>query len=82
MSQSDVPALPKINDVPGFVRRIEIDRKLDAEHVGQPYRHIRVAGKIKIQLQRIGQRIQPSRKHRKIPGMRKPNFHHVRQRVS
>src|ERR1700686_4786434 len=51
-----MPSPPEIDDVRGLVWRVEIDRKLQSEHAGEAERHVRVAGKVEIELQRISER--------------------------
>ena len=50
-----MPALPERGDVTGLVGAVEIQRKFDVQHAGQPDRHVGVAGKVEVDLQRIGQ---------------------------
>ena len=57
--QRHVPAAPEVDDVRGPVRRIEICGKLDAEHAGQPDRHLGIAGEIEIDLERVGEHAGP-----------------------
>ena len=54
-----MPATPKVTDALCLVGRVEIQRKPNAEKPSDPDRHVRVAGKIKIQLKRIGERANP-----------------------
>src|SRR6187402_3060376 len=54
--QRHVPTTPEVADVARLVGRIEVQRQLNAEHARQADRHVRVAGEIEVQLQRVGQR--------------------------
>ena len=44
----------------------EIFRKVETEHPSQPHRHIRISGKIKINLHPEGENPQPGHEHRPI----------------
>ena len=57
--QRDVPAPPEFDDVDRLVGRVEIEWQEDAEHARQADCHIRIAGKVEIQLQRVAQRTTP-----------------------
>src|ERR1700733_6204659 len=57
--QRHVPTLPEVDDASGLVGRIEVQRKLHAEHTGDPDCHIGVAGKIEVKLQRVAQNRRP-----------------------
>ena len=58
-----MPAAVIIDDAVGLERREEIDRQFKAEHSGEAKSHVRIAGKIEIELRHIGQRTDP-RLHR------------------
>ena len=51
--ERDVPAPPEIPDGLCHVGKLEVFEKLEAEHFAHPNRHVRVAGEIKIDLERI-----------------------------
>ena len=52
--QADVPALPELADVAGDVRQVEVALELVAERVRAADRHVRIAGKVEVDLQRVG----------------------------
>jgi hypothetical protein len=54
-----VPPPPEVTNRNGAIRRIEIQRQRQTEHQAQADRHIRIAGKIEIDLQRISHRRGP-----------------------
>ena len=54
-----VPAPPEFRDVCRLVGRGEIQRQHDAEHPREADRHVRVAGKIKVELERVCERAAP-----------------------
>ena len=58
-----MPARPEFNDVPRFEGTVEIGRQTDPEQKTQTDRHIGIAGKIEIDLKRIGHRARPRRSH-------------------
>ena len=58
-----MPTAVIIDDAVGLERREEIDRQFKAEHSGEAKSHVRIAGKIEIELRHIGQRTDP-RLHR------------------
>ena len=59
--QRDVPAPPEIPDGLRGVGKIEIFDEREAEHFAQPDRHVRVAGEIEIDLQRVATDAEPRR---------------------
>ena len=52
--QGHMPAAPELDDALRLVGREEIHREADPEHQRQADRHVGIAGKIEIQLKRIG----------------------------
>ena len=54
-----MPTAPEINDAQGLVWRIEIQWQSDGKHAGKADGHIRIAGEIKINLERISDRPAP-----------------------
>ena len=50
-----MPAAPEIHQTVRFVGRIEVYRQFDPDQQCQTVSHIRVAGKVKVKLQRISQ---------------------------
>ena len=54
-----MPAPPEFRDALRDVRIIEVLQKLKAEHPPETDGHIRVAGKIKVELERKGERAEP-----------------------
>src|SRR6266851_8126354 len=50
-----MPAAPKFDDALRLIGRIEIERQRDAKNGGNAYRHIGITGKIKIDLQCVGE---------------------------
>ena len=59
LRQRHVPAPPEIDDRGRLVGRVEVQRQEDAKHQRDPDRHVGIAGKIEIKLERIGQRADP-----------------------
>ena len=60
--QRDVPAAPEFGDRLGDVGIVEIERKIDADHQAEADRHIRVAGKVEIDLQRVADVSEPGQR--------------------
>ncbi|MPM24677.1 hypothetical protein SDC9_71161 [bioreactor metagenome] len=63
-----MPARPEVDDARGLVGRVEVERELDAEHLGQAQRHVGVAREVEINLQRIAQAGGPRPPHLQIAG--------------
>ena len=61
--QRDVPSAPKILNVAGFVRGIEVDGQANVQNQRRAHRHVAITAEIQIKLHRIAQR-------------RRPCFHH------
>jgi len=59
--QRDVPTRPEIDDAGGLVRRTEIQREANAEHLREAERHVGIPGEVEIELQRIGDARAPRR---------------------
>ena len=57
-----MPAPPEIGDAGGHVWQVEVGRAGKAHHLAQTVAHLRIAGKIEIQLQRIGEDAQPGQR--------------------
>ena len=64
-AERDVPAPPQLDDAARSQRRVEVQRQQDAEHARDADRHIRIAGEIEIDLERVGERAAP---RRQVPG--------------
>src|SRR3546814_5141197 len=64
--QGHVPTPPEIGDADSLIRRMEIQRQLDAEYPRGADGHVGIAGEIKIELERIGKN--------SLPGTQKMNF--------
>ena len=79
--QRHVPALPVVDDALGLVRRVEVQREAQVEHARQPDRHVGVAGKVEVELQRIGQRDAPGREQRQQVRMREARRHGSGNRI-
>ena len=58
-TQGNVPAPPEIHDARGLVRRVEVFRQAKAEHEAKADGHIRIAGKVEVELEGIAERSQP-----------------------
>ena len=58
-AQGHVPAPPEVHDARGPVGRGKILRQAQAQHEGGPHGHVRIAGKIEIDLESIAQGPQP-----------------------
>ncbi len=57
--QRDVPSPPELGERAGNIGRIEILPQPEAEHAGEPDRHVGVAGKIEIDLHRKAGEAEP-----------------------
>src|SRR5216110_1355787 len=55
-----MPAAPELADIDRLIGRIEVERQPHAEQARQSDRHVGVAGKIEIDLQRVGERRRPT----------------------
>ena len=58
-SQRDVPPPPEFGDGLGDIRVVKVTHKFKAQHPPQPYSHIGITGKIKVDLERKGDDAQP-----------------------
>ena len=56
-----MPAAPEIIDGAGNVGVVEVLQEMEAKHAPQADGHVRIAGKIKVDLQRVGSHPQPGR---------------------
>ena len=54
-----MPAAPKIRDAFGFVGRVEIQRKANAEEAGDADRHVGISREVEIELEGIGESADP-----------------------
>ena len=57
--QRDVPAPPELLHRVGDVRLAEVLREAEAEHPAEPDRHVRVAGEVEVDLQRVADDPEP-----------------------
>ena len=53
--QGDMPPLPEVRRGKRLIRGVEIDRQIEVEQLSQPYRHIGITGKVKIDLEGISE---------------------------
>ena len=58
-----MPAPPEFRDRPGLVGIVEVLQEPEAEQPSQADGHVGIAGEIKVDLEREGQRAQPRRDH-------------------
>ena len=58
--QRDVPAPPEVLYIRGLVGGIKVPRQMDIEEQRTAYGHVAVAGKVKVELERIGDALQGS----------------------
>ena len=72
--QGDVPAAPKIPEGLGDVGVIKILKKLEAEHLSQPHGHVRVTGKVEIDLQGVADRPKPGIRRGQLAGRQRENL--------
>ena len=70
LRQADVPAAPELGDRARPIGQTEIARERKAERDAKPDRHVRVAGEIEIDLDRVGRKPEPgfgeARQHRLV----------------
>src|SRR5690349_3006504 len=66
-----MPASPEFDDIDGFIRRMKIERQNDAKHSREADGHVRVAGKIKIQLKAVAQGADPGLEKCKLNSFRR-----------
>ena len=64
-----MPPSPEFGDAAGNIGIIKILQKVEAEHPAQTDGHIRIARKVKIDLEGISQQPQPGRQHRHGGGL-------------
>ncbi len=62
-AQGHVPAAPEFGGASGNIGIVEVFREFESEHFSQTDGHVRVAGEIKINLQRVRQRAEPGGGH-------------------
>ena len=55
-----MPAPPEVRDVLGLERRVEVLREPEAEQPGEADGHVRVAGEVEVELERIADRRRPA----------------------
>ncbi len=58
-AQRDMPSAPELGDTLTDIGIVEVLEELKAEHVAQTARHIRVAGKVKVDLEGISDDADP-----------------------
>ena len=58
-AQGHVPAAPEVHDTRGLVGRGKILRQAQAQHEGGPHGHVRITGKVEIDLEGVAQGPQP-----------------------
>ena len=63
-----MPAPPEVLDRTGDIGVVEVLHELEAQHAAQSDRHVRVTGKVKVYLQRVGHRAQPGQAAGKLSG--------------
>ena len=62
-AERNMPAAPELRYACGDIRIVEIFAKTESENASESYRHIRIPGKIKIDVQHICRGIQPIKQH-------------------
>ena len=62
-----MPPPPEFGDAPGDIGVVEVAHELKAQHPSQAYRHIRIAGEVKVDLDGKGQHAQPGPGHGQVP---------------
>ena len=58
-AKRDVPSPPKVGNTAGNIWIVECLDEMETENLSQPYRHIGIPGKIKVNLECIGDRAKP-----------------------
>src|SRR5258706_12737419 len=66
-----MPAAPEVDDVLRLVGRIEIQRQLHTEDTRQTDRHVGVARKIEVELERVGECTTPRAQQIRCAGIQK-----------
>ncbi len=61
-----MPSAPEFADAFRLIRIIKVLRKIKSHHFTQTYRHIRIAGKVKVNLKGKSQYSKPRGKHRQL----------------
>ena len=61
-----MPPAPELGDAGGGVGQIEVGRALKAHHQAQTVAHLRIAGKIEVELEGIGKNPQPGQRQRGV----------------
>ena len=63
-----MPSAPELRECVGYVREIEVFQKTEAQHASQADRHIRIAVKVKIQLEAVAECPHPRHANRVVSG--------------
>ena len=58
-TEGDMPSSPEFADAPGTVRKAEVLMEVKAKHFSQTDGHVRIPGKIVVDLERIGKARSP-----------------------
>ena len=62
-AKGDVPAAPEFRNACGNVRVVEIFGKPESENASEPDCHVRISGKVEIDVQHIRHGVQPVKQH-------------------
>ena len=62
--QRDVPAPPELGEALRDVRVVEVLEEAEPEHPAEPDRHVRVAGEVEVDLERVAERAEPGERRR------------------
>src|SRR5205085_6946764 len=62
----DMPAPPEFSDARGDVWEVKVLKERKAKHFAEADRHVRVAGEVEVDLQRVTNQSKPSEARRKL----------------
>ena len=62
-AERDMPTAPELRDACGDIRIVKVFGKTESENAAEPYRHIRIPGKVEIDVQHICCGVQPIKQH-------------------
>ena len=69
----DMPAPPEICDAVRDKRIVEVFREVEAQHAAEADRHVRITGKVEVDLESVSDRAKPGSEHRRR-GLRGSSF--------
>ena len=79
--QRDVPASPELGDGPADIGEAEVLQEVEAHHLPQADRHVRVAGEVEVELEHVRDRPRPGERHPHLAAVAEGQVGQGRDRV-